>query len=288
MLRYQTTPVQEVHDERLQTAGVRLLIKREDLNHPYVSGNKWWKLKYNLEEAIRHQYSTLLTFGGAYSNHIFATAAASAELNLKSIGLIRGEPTDPLNPTLRFAQEKGMALVYLSRHAYRSKQLTESDLSNFGNPYVIPEGGTNALAVKGVREYARTLTDDYQYLCCPVGTGGTISGLIEEADPDKTILGFSVLKQGDFLIDEIHRLSEESKKKQNWQLIQDYHFGGYAKQTLALKQFIDDFTKSHNIPLEFVYTGKMMAGIYDLVNKNFFERGSTILAIHTGGLQLQR
>jgi len=151
MLQYQETPIQEIHDAAVETAGLRLLIKREDLNHPFVSGNKWWKLKYNLMEAAEKNFRTLLTYGGAYSNHIFATAAAASELGFKSIGIIRGEEVLPLNPTLAFARSQGMELHYISREAYRVKHI--DCLEKFDNFYFIPEGGSNGLAVKGICEF---------------------------------------------------------------------------------------------------------------------------------------
>ncbi|WP_276368111.1 pyridoxal-phosphate dependent enzyme [Chryseolinea sp. H1M3-3] len=287
MLHYRDTPVQKIHDEVLERAQVSLLIKREDLNHPYVSGNKWWKLKYNIKDAVDNNFKTLVTFGGAYSNHIFATAAAASEVNLKSVGIIRGERTLPLNPTLSFAEQKGMKLYFIPREAYREKKIPERLLDELEDPYVIPEGGSNLWAVKGVRDFADTLKCEYDYLCCPVGTGGTLAGLIEQVNVRKIILGFPVLKQADFLINEILNLSKKSKDATNWRLMYDYHFGGYAKTTSQLLEFIERFKLLHNIPLEFVYTAKMMMGVYDLIGKNFFKPGSTILAIHTGGLQLQ-
>jgi 1-aminocyclopropane-1-carboxylate deaminase len=287
-LKYEKTPIQEILDDQTEKAGVRLLIKREDLNHPLVSGNKWWKLKYNLEEAVRKNLMTLLTYGGAFSNHIFATAAAAAELDLKSIGIIRGEQTLPLNRVLSFAKSRGMELHYIPRSAYRTKSETDSYLKRFYNFYWIPEGGSNVLAVKGMMEFASTLPIQYDYLCCPVGTGGTLSGLIEGVPLNKKIIGFPVLKGGAFLTQEIQKLSEKSKDSLNWQLVHDYHFGGYAKSTLQLIRFMENFTALHDIPLDLVYTGKMMAGIYDLLSKGYFVRGSTILAIHTGGLQAHR
>lgn len=285
MLSYQETPIQEIYDPKISTAGLKLLVKREDLNHPYVSGNKWWKLKYNLEEAGRQQKKILLTYGGAYSNHIYATAAAANELNLKSVGIIRGEETFPLNPTLSFAKEKGMELKYIPRSAYRLKEKHAQYLSQFKDYYSIPEGGSNFFAVKGISEFAKKLGEEFDYLCCPVGTGGTLAGLIGTLEGSKKIVGFPVLKGSHFLIDEIKNLIVEKNKSSNWQLIYDYHFGGYAKATPELFQFIEAFNSSHNVPLEFIYTGKMMAGIYDLISKGFFRRGATILAIHTGGLQ---
>lgn len=262
------------------------MIKREDQNHPFVSGNKWWKLKYNLEEAAINGQTPLLTFGGAYSNHIYASAAAAHELGLKSIGIIRGEETLSLNPTLAFAKAKGMQLQYVSREEYRNK--TESSFieqlhNQFGDFYLIPEGGTNELAVRGCAEFANQLSSevDFDYLCLPVGTGGTIAGIIEGLDESKKIIGFPVLKGATFLEDEIMRYTT----KNNWQLVYDYHFGGYAKITHELTEFMDQVEKQFNIPLDPIYTAKMMFGGMDLIKKKFFAPGSTILAIHTGGLQ---
>jgi len=261
-------------------------MKREDQNHPFVSGNKWWKLKYNLEEGLKAGHSTLLTFGGAYSNHIYATAAAAHELGLRSIGIIRGEETLPLNPTLSFAKASGMQLHYVSREVYRSKaelSFIEQLHKQFGDFYMIPEGGTNKLAVIGCAELATQISTevDFDYLCLPVGTGGTIAGMIEGLDKSKKIIGFPVLKAANFLEDEIRKYTS----KNNWQLLYDYHYGGYAKRTNALTEFMDQFEKEFNIPLDPIYTSKMMFGIMDLIKKNFFESGTTILVIHTGGLQ---
>src|SRR5688500_9192910 len=211
MLSYQETPIQEIYDHKISTAGLKLLIKREDLNHPYVSGNKWWKLKYNLEEADRQQKKTLLTYGGAYSNHIYATAAAANEVKLKSVGLIRGEETFPLNPTLSFAKERGMELKYISRQAYRSKEGHAQYVSQFKDYYSIPEGGSNFLAVKGIGEFAEKLGEEFDYLCCPVGTGGTLAGLISGLDDSKKIVGFPILKGAHYLIDEVKNLIEVIK-----------------------------------------------------------------------------
>lgn len=285
MLHYSPTPIQELHDPIFEKAGVRVLIKREDLNHPYVSGNKWWKLKYNLEEAIQRGYNTLLTFGGAYSNHIYATAAASDELGLKSIGIIRGEETLPLNHTLSFAKRKGMELHFVSREMYRKKteqSFIDSLKNKFGDFYLIPEGGTNELAVKGVAEFAQTFSNDFDYLCCAVGTGGTMAGLIEGVSDSKKIVGFSSLKGGEFLHDEIQKFT---LKRDNWGVSHDYHFGGYAKITEDLTQFMQHAQEQFKLPLDPIYTSKMMYGIFDLIRKKYFQQGSTIMVVHSGGLQ---
>lgn len=287
MISYTLTPVEEIHDAITEAAGVRVLIKREYLNHPHVSGNKWWKLKYNVEEAIRQGKHTLLTFGGAYSNHIYATAAAAHELGLKSIGIIRGEEVLPLNPTLSFAVQKGMQLNYVPREVYRTKteQSFISELENkFGDFYLIPEGGTNVLAVKGCLEFGEQLSKiKPDYTCLPVGTGGTMAGIVSGMSTGK-VLGFSVLKGEKFLQNEVTQLITTTNTV-DWEMINDYHFGGYAKVNDVLHHFISDFEHQHNIPLDQVYTGKMMYGIWDLMKKNFFPRGSTILIVHTGGLQ---
>jgi len=273
----------------LEEAGVKLLIKREDLNHPFISGNKWWKLKYNLEEAAQQNKSTLLTFGGAYSNHLYATAAAAHELGFKSIGIVRGEETLPLNPTLQFVTEKGMVLHYVSREVYRTRTTEEfryqlqQQVDDF---YLIPEGGTNELAVKGCAEFATKFSSiDFNCVCVPVGTGGTLAGLIKGMKGEREVIGFPVLKGGEFLRDEIMSLEKSTSDFLNWSLMTDYHFGGYAKTTPSLVNFIKDFENTYGIPLDQVYTGKMIWGIFDLIQQGYFKKGTTLLAIHTGGLQ---
>ena len=286
IFEYHPTPIVEIQHPRAQQTGIKLLIKREDLNHPFVSGNKWWKLKYNLEAAIQLDHKTILTFGGAYSNHIYATAAACRELGLKSIGIIRGEETLPLNPTLSFAKECGMELQYVSREAYRKKN-NEAFIQNlkdqFGDFYLIPEGGTNELALKGVKEFAQSLSKEveFDYLCLPVGTGGTIAGMIEGLDDSKKVLGFVSLKGGEFLEQEIQTYTDGT----NFNLLHDYHFGGYAKMTQSLTDFTNQFEKDHSIQLDPVYTSKMMFGVFDLVRKGFFKKDSVVMILHTGGLQ---
>lgn len=288
MINYSKTPIQELKCQLFEQQGIRVLVKREDLNHPFVSGNKWWKLKYNLEEAVRLDHDVLLTFGGAYSNHIFATAAAGRELGLKTIGIIRGEEVSPLNHTLSFAESCEMKLHYISREAYRKK--AELDFINqlrdqFGNFYLIPEGGTNELAVKGCAEFAERLNNeiDFDYLCLSMGTGGTMAGMIEGMNSSKNLIGFSSLKGGEFLVEEIRRMT--SPEKTNWSINSDYHFGGYGKATLELGNFMKEVNEKYQLPLDIVYNSKMFYGIMDLMKKDYFKRGSNLLVLHTGGLQ---
>ena len=266
--------------------GVQLFVKREDQIHPFISGNKFRKLKYNLEEAKILGFKTLLSFGGAFSNHITAVAAAGKEFGLNTIGVIRGEElVEEIehNPTLKFAEQCGMQFKFVTREVYRNKtsvHFIEGLKAEFGDFYLLPEGGTNTLAVKGCEEILTEQDTDFDYICCSVGTGGTISGLINCSKPGQQILGFSSLK-GDFLKEDIGKFVE----KKNWQLITDYHFGGYAKINETLISFINEFKSNNQIPLDPIYTGKMMFGIFDLLEKGFFSKGSKILAIHTGGLQ---
>jgi 1-aminocyclopropane-1-carboxylate deaminase len=291
LLCYNDTPIQEIKDSVLDIAGVRLIVKREDLNHPTISGNKWWKLKYNLEEARRLDYQTLLTFGGAFSNHLYATAAAARELGFRSIGIVRGEEILPLNPTLTFATQSGMLLHYLSREAYREKNdpaLLEEMRKKFGDFYPLPEGGTNDLAVRGCAEFGRSLSAvEFDYLCLPVGTGGTMAGITGGLNDQKEVIGISVLKNGDFLRKEVGTLIENNFKEiyGKWTLLTSYHHGGYARVTKELVGFIKNMKEKHDLPLDPVYTGKLLWAVMEEVKKGMFRRGSTILALHTGGLQ---
>jgi 1-aminocyclopropane-1-carboxylate deaminase len=287
-LWYNTTSVQELFPDLPNENRVRLFVKREDQNHPFVSGNKWWKLKYNLQAALAEGHETLLTFGGAYSNHLFATAAAGKELGLKTIGVIRGEKVVPLNPTLAFAQKCGMKLHFLSRTEYRNKTentVIEKLKNAFGNFYLLPEGGTNALAIKGCCEWGKNLLRDleFDYLCLPVGTGGTMAGLIEAMPESKMIIGFTVLKGAEFLERDIREMLTQPKN--NWQLQHAYHFGGYAKQAESLLRLMEKMNAQHALPLDRIYTGKMLFGVLDLLDKGFFNKDSKVLLLHTGGLQ---
>ncbi len=267
--------------------GIQLHLKRTDLVHPTISGNKFYKLKKNLIEAKAKGETTLLTFGGAYSNHIAATAAAGYAYNLRTIGVIRGEELSEKideNSTLRQAQALGMHLHFISRNEYRRKTEIHfiQDLeSTFGKFYMIPEGGTNRLAVQGCEDILSSSDQqDFDYICCAVGTGGTIAGIINSTSDQQKVLGFPALK-GNFFTDDIRRWTIRN----NWDVCIDYHCGGYAKTTPELLKFIVKFHKDSNISIEPIYTGKMLFGIFDLIDRGYFPKNSRILAIHTGGLQ---
>ena len=265
---------------------ISVSIKREDLIHPFVSGNKFRKLKYNLLQAKAEKKEVLLTFGGAFSNHIAAVAFAGRENGFRTIGVIRGDELESKiteNPTLQFAQNCGMEFKFVSREEYRMKQeasFLESLESAYGNFYLIPEGGTNELAIKGCQEILTSADSQYDYICCSVGTGGTITGIINSVLPHQKVLGFPALK-GDFLKNEI-RIFAQNK---NWELITDYHFGGYGKINEELITFINQFYHENKIPLDPIYTGKMVFGVMDRIASNYFPPHSKILLIHTGGIQ---
>ncbi|SPL68992.1 1-aminocyclopropane-1-carboxylate deaminase/D-cysteine desulfhydrase [Acinetobacter stercoris] len=265
---------------------LHLTVKRLDMIHPEISGNKFYKLKYNLQKAKKLEAHCLITFGGAYSNHIAATAYAAHLFGFQSIGIIRGEELihQPLNHTLATAQKFGMTFDFVSREKYRQRNdpiFLEQLKTTYPESYIIPEGGTNHLAIQGCKEILTSQDQlDYDYICCAVGTGGTISGIIEASNERQKILGFSALK-GNFQKYDVQRWTQ----KINWNITDDYCFGGYAKFSAELHQFIGDFEDLYHIPLDPVYTGKMMYGIMDLISKNYFPKHSRILIIHSGGLQ---
>ncbi|MBT8311544.1 MAG: 1-aminocyclopropane-1-carboxylate deaminase/D-cysteine desulfhydrase [Flavobacteriaceae bacterium] len=270
----------------LQENGLSLVIKREDLTHPIVSGNKYRKLKYNLQEAREQGYKALLTFGGAYSNHIAATAHAGFEKGFKTIGIIRGEELEfkwHENPTLYSAHRAGMQFHFVSRKAYRQKA-THAFLSElkekWGAFYLLPEGGTNTLAVKGCEELLQPKDRDFDVIAACVGTGGTLAGLINSAETHQEVLGFPVVRDAG-----LHADICNFARKRNWRLVWDYHFGGYAKVTPALITFINQFKHDTGISLDPIYTGKLLFGLLDMMKKGEFQPNTRILAIHSGGLQ---
>jgi 1-aminocyclopropane-1-carboxylate deaminase/D-cysteine desulfhydrase-like pyridoxal-dependent ACC family enzyme len=279
------SPLQFVANPFPEPVPIRLYLKRDDRLHPLVSGNKWRKLKYNLIAAYEKGYSRLLTFGGAYSNHLYATAAAGQALGFQTISVVRGEElaSAPRNATLAFCESCGMRLHFVSRATYQRKAdpayLAELE-QLFGSCYILPEGGTNELAIQGTAEIMpeimNQLGDVPDYVCCAAGTGGTVLGLAQTAPTGTQVLGFLSLNAQDF------QLPTTSERVQ---LITDYSFGGYAKTTPELLTFIRAFEQLTGVIIEQVYTGKMLYGIYDMARRGYFSDNSTVVAVHTGGLQ---
>ena len=270
--------------------GINVYLKREELLHPTISGNKWRKLKYNLIEAKILGCDTILTFGGAYSNHIHATANAGKIFGMSTIGIIRGEEHIPLNSTLADATKCGMKIHYVTRSEYRNKrtQVFIDELKNkFGDFYLVPEGGTNSLAIKGCTEIIDDINIDFDYILTACGTGGTISGVICGLEGEKQIIGVPVLKGAEFLNGEIadYVYNYSGTKYSNWKLDLNYHFGGYAKITKELIGFMNEFESINNIKLDPVYTGKLLFAVNSMLGKSKFKKSSNIIVLHTGGLQ---
>lgn len=268
---------------------LKFWIKRDDLLHKHISGNKYRKLRYNLQFAHEQGFKTLLTFGGAYSNHIAAAAAAGYEFGFETIGIIRGDELQydehlfENNPTMKFAKSCGMRFKFVSRADYRLKETSEFVAQlhrEFGAFYYVPQGGTNVWAVKGCEEILTDEDQKFDYITCAIGTGGTISGIINSVKSHQMVLGFPALKD-DFLENEIKKYIVNDR----WKLIKDFHFGGFAKINAELVQFMNDFYSQTNIVLDPIYTGKMIYGMVAMHKKNYFPPNAKILAIHTGGLQ---
>ena len=279
----------KIDDPRLVQYGVELWLKRDDLLHPVISGNKWRKLKYSLNHALTLKADTLISMGGAYSNHLHALAYTAKCLGLKSIGIIRGEESRVLNPCLSDMKNWGMRLQFITRSDYRllRQYKGHQDLPNIlPNQYWLPEGGAQCLALKGVAELVTEIPVDYDVLCTPCGTGTTLAGLISAASENVTVTGFAALKNAGFLTADVQTLLAAQHK--NWHINPDYHFGGFAKTSPELLHFIAEFKACTHITLEPVYTGKMMYALYDLLSKNAFKSGQRIIALHTGGLQGNR
>jgi 1-aminocyclopropane-1-carboxylate deaminase len=266
---------------------VTVSMLRLDAIHPVVSGNKIFKLHYFLEDALNSGHKKIITFGGPYSNHLAATAYACNAKGIKSIGIVRGENSTRLSHTLLFCTENGMQLEFVSRSVYQNKNRAEFEnmlLEKYGNHLLIPEGGFSPKGAHG----AKLITNHYKgkgftHICCAIGTATTFAGLIMGEEDNTRVTGVSILKNLNDIDARLNELKVTAGKQYRYN--NDYHFGGYAKKTAGLIDFMNTFYKDNNIPLDFVYTGKMMFGVFDLINKNYFPAGSNVLCIHTGGLQ---
>lgn len=277
------SPIQQIHHPIFEEKGLEVFIKRDDLIHPQISGNKWRKLKYLLQKANSENKNHLVSFGGAYSNHLLATAAAAHLNGLRSTGFVRGEQIE--NPTLKQCQASGMTLIFTNRDNYRDKQaLFNHHFKNDADAFFINEGGASAEGVKGCSELMDELNQEFDHIFCAAGTATTAAGIyqgIKNHELNTHLNIVSALKGGEFLLEEIQKYNSIDERLK---LHHNYHFGGYAKSTDDLLLFIISFYKQTNILLDPVYTGKMMFGLYDLIKKDYFNAGDKILAIHTGGL----
>ncbi len=299
------TPLQYIHDPWLNKYDVRLLVKRLDLLDRNISGNKAYKLLYNLHEAQRKGINTLVSFGGPYSNHLHALAATGHRYGFKTVGIIRGAQPKKLGETLVDLTQWGMALRYMSNNDYRYyRQQLAVDAStpldcfdHLHEPYyVIPEGGSNVLGAAGCRliieEIERQLSGCYDYVAVACGTGATLAGIASGLSGTKVALGIAVLK-ANYIDQEVLRLMQQiadasgadKPVSNNWRMLHDYHCGGYAKFGSSLVEFMQRFSTVSDIPLEPIYTAKLFYAIYQLVESNYFSAGDTIVVVHTGGLQ---
>lgn len=283
------SPITQIHSPLLEAKQVQLFIKRDELIHPVIQGNKWRKLKYNLQQAISSGHNTVLSFGGAWSNHLHALAAASQLCGLNSIGIIRGEAVKPLNACLKDMQSWGMQLDYISRKSYREKNsddFLQQLQQKYRGAYIIPEGGNNAAGVRGCAEILDELNHHYDYICCESGSGTMLASLItHNKNIDTCVMGFAIMKNPGLQNEINNQLQSVSGTISKWCIDNSYHFGGFAKATPELIEFIKEFKQLHNIQLEPVYSGKMLFGIMHMIAQGDFRAGDKILAIHGGGLQ---
>jgi 1-aminocyclopropane-1-carboxylate deaminase/D-cysteine desulfhydrase-like pyridoxal-dependent ACC family enzyme len=281
--------IEELHDELFAQKQVTVSVLRLDNIHPVVSGNKLFKLHYFLEEAIASKQDTVLTFGGAYSNHLAATACACKALQLKSIGIVRGERPAQLSSTLLNCMQDGMQLKFITRQQYAQKENVSfvNDLkSEFGNCLVIPEGGYHPLGTKGAALIMDLIKNNsYTHICLATGTATTLAGILLAVKPGQIVVGLPILKGISDNKVRIKQLTGNDDELKNLLILENYHFGGYAKKNDILINFMNTCWLQYKLPLDFVYTAKMFFGVIDSIKKDIFKKGSKILCLHTGGLQ---
>jgi 1-aminocyclopropane-1-carboxylate deaminase/D-cysteine desulfhydrase-like pyridoxal-dependent ACC family enzyme len=292
------TPLQKINHPLFCDHGIELFIKREDLVHPQISGNKWYKLKYNLAHARQQGFKHLVSFGGAFSNHLHALAFAGHQFGFETTGFVRGEILQPLNPTLADAVAWGMTLHSLTRSEYRQRhdpEFVQQLITPHQPCFVIPEGAANDLALLGCGEIVTTINqqlDSYDYICVPCGSGATLAGIVlalENCDAESAVqaLGFSALKGHPGLADEVSSMlgAVGNAQKSRWQIVDEFHCGGFGKITPELVLFMRQWREQTGLILEPLYTGKMLLGLCTLVRRGFFNAGTKIVVVHTGGLQ---
>lgn len=284
-MRYDSITLDSFHTAWLPDS-IQAAMLRLDKIHPAISGNKWFKLKENIKVAVAQGYHGLLTYGGAYSNHIAATAMACKEAGLAAVGIIRGEENSArLNHTLQTAADLGMKLLFVTREDYRDPALKTQWATQYPQYLAVPEGGHNALGTKGCEEILSIFpTTHFTHILCAAGTGTTLAGLINSALPHQQVTGIPVLKGAQYLEQEVRDLLQPGNTT-HWELLHDHHGGGYAKQSPALIDFINTFYANTGIPTDIIYTGKLMMAFRELVQQGYFPPNSQVLLIHTGGLQ---
>ena len=289
IINIENITIDELHLPELSGKNLHADVLRLDKIHSVISGNKWFKLKYYLQEAVEKKCKTIITFGGAYSNHIIATAFAAKEFHLKSIGIIRGEEPSQLSHTLILAKEYGMDLIFISRNEYSKKD--DDDFINklqlkYPDSLIIPEGGAGIKGIAGSSEILKlTNSNVYTHILCAIGTATTFLGLANAANLNQQIIGICVLKGMNDLLQQKKNFLKDEKQVNNCYINYDYHFGGYAKMNDELFHFMNSFYHKTGVPTDFVYTAKLFYAVFDLIKKDFFPHASKLLIIHSGGLQ---
>ncbi|HEY2722617.1 MAG TPA: pyridoxal-phosphate dependent enzyme [Chitinophagaceae bacterium] len=285
-LLFETITTDDINLDLLQEKNIKLSILRLDKIHPVISGNKWFKLNYYLKKATEQGKNRLVTFGGAYSNHIIATAAAGKLLGFETAGIIRGEMPEILSHTLLQAAEYGMELIFLNRVDFRNKIIPDEIKYNPDIDLIIEEGGYGVDGAKGASEVLKYCKKEiYSHIACAVGTSTMMAGLIKACAHRQVITGISVLKNNNEAEKDLINLLSPEERERQFQILHNYHFGGYAKYNAALIGFMNEFYKKTGLPSDFVYTGKLFFGIVDMIRNNSFPNESNILLIHSGGLQ---
>lgn len=272
-------------------AGIRADILRLDLIHPVISGNKWFKLKYHLKAALDGDYKGLLTFGGAWSNHLVATAGAATAASLTTVGIVRGEIPAVLSPALQDATDAGMKLVFVSRNEYADEAtLHRSMQERFPDHYLVPQGGQSEAGVRGAAEILSLVPELplYTHIACAAGTGTMMAGLVVASNPQQQVLGISSLKLGNTEHNSLETMLQAWAPQPNYRLFYQFHFGGYARKTAVLTNFMNRVWEETGIPTDIVYTGKLLYGMSSLATEKYFPPQSRLLLIHSGGLQGNR
>jgi D-cysteine desulfhydrase len=286
---YKNIATQTLRNPLHKLKKIEVSVLRLDEIHPVISGNKWFKLKYHIHDALQQHKEGLVSFGGAYSNHLVATARACREQGLKSVGIIRGEERDPQNASLQQMEEAGMQLIFVSREAYRDKQRLAADFLS-ANPgfYYVPEGGRSDAGIHGATEILSLANGDYSHILCAVGTGTTMVGLINASQAGQQVTGISAIKVSDPVKNDVAAFIAENANKKNYRLSFDYHFGGFARSSHELFAYMNDLYRRENVPTDFVYTGKLFYAVDDMIKNDRFPANSRLLIVHSGGLQGNR
>ena len=274
---------QQIFSERYLNNEIEVFIKRLDLIDPFISGNKLFKLKHNVDRALLEEKNMLITFGGAFSNHILATAAYAKKKNIDCLAIVRGEEYSELNPLLTLAKEYGMNFCFVSRKEYAKRNdnnYISELIRKYKKAFIVPEGGNNKLGVLGAEEILETQDKSFDYIICPIGTGATLSGIVNSSNRSQKVIGINCIND----TKDINKNISQKTNKNNWEIINEFNFGGFAKFDNLLTEYLKKFKLNYKITLDLNYTAKMLFGFEKLIERRYFQRKSKVLLIHTGGI----